>query len=216
MVIPLFFILIAIFIFAFIIGYVIGRLHKASSVNHGETLVRDKIQQNLSSEKYHLLNNITLPLDEGTTQIDYILVSTRGVFIIETKHYSGWIFANQNSSKWTQVVYKVKNSFQNPLRQNYLHLKTVKALLDFLPDEAFKPIVVFTGTAEFKTKRPEGVLILDELADYINSHNDGSISLNRVAFSVGRIECARYQLTEKTDIEHQRFLEKKFGRTNLD
>ncbi|MDN4032222.1 nuclease-related domain-containing protein, partial [Chryseobacterium gambrini] len=77
------------------------------------------------------------------------------------------------SSKWTQVVYKVKNSFQNPLRQNYLHLKTVKALLDFLPDEAFKPIVVFTGTAEFKTKRPEGVLILDELADYINSHNDG-------------------------------------------
>ena len=133
MVIPLFFILIAIFIFAFIIGYVIGRLHKASSVNHGETLVRDKIQQNLSSEKYHLLNNITLPLDEGTTQIDHILVSTRGVFIIETKHYSGWIFANQNSSKWTQVVYKVKNSFQNPLRQNYLHLKTVKALLDFFP-----------------------------------------------------------------------------------
>ncbi|MCG6418447.1 NERD domain-containing protein, partial [Vibrio fluvialis] len=124
-------------------------------------------------------------------------------------------FANENSSKWTQVIYKVKNSFQNPLRQNYLHLKTVKALLDFLPDEVFKPIVVFTGTAEFKTKRPEGVLILDELTDYINSHNDESISLNRVAFSVGRIECARYQLTEKTDIEHQRFLEKKFGRTNL-
>ncbi|EJG1004471.1 NERD domain-containing protein [Vibrio parahaemolyticus] len=216
MVIPLFFILIAIFIFAFVIGYVIGRLHKASSVNHGETLVRDKIQQNLSSEKYHLLNNITLPLDEGTTQIDHVLVSTRGVFIIETKHYSGWIFANENSSKWTQLIYKVKNSFQNPLRQNYLHLKTVKALLDFLPDDVFKPIVVFTGTAEFKTKRPEGVLILDELTDYINSHNDESISLNRVAFSVGRIECARYQLTEKTDIDHQRFLEKKFGRTNLD
>jgi len=163
------------------------------------------------SNTFHLLNNVTLPIANGTTQIDHVLVSTRGIFVIETKHYSGWIFGSANSRNWTQVIYKVKNSFQNPLRQNHLHLKTVEGILDFLPGEVFHSIVVFTGNAEFKTEKPTGVFFLDELLEYIDFFPDNVLSINRVAFSVGRIECARYQITEQTDVEHQLNLESRFG-----
>ena len=42
------------------------------------------------------MNHVTLRMDGGTTQVDHILVSRFGVFVIETKDYSGWIFANES------------------------------------------------------------------------------------------------------------------------
>lgn len=65
--------------------------------NRGEAIVQKIIASNFKPPKFHLLNNITLPFQDGTTQIDHILVSTKGIFIIETKYYSGWIFANEKS-----------------------------------------------------------------------------------------------------------------------
>lgn len=69
--------------------------------NRGEAEVRKVITASFSAPQYHLLNNITVPFKEGTTQIDHILVSTKGIFVIETKNYSGWIFGDENSRQWT-------------------------------------------------------------------------------------------------------------------
>ena len=76
---------------------------------------------------------------------------------------------------------QAKISFQNPLRQNYQHVKVVAELLDFLPEDAIKPIVVFTGSAEFKTKKPQAVFTAGELIQRINSLPSGLRSQNRVA-----------------------------------
>jgi hypothetical protein len=51
-----------------------------------------------------------------------------GIFLIETKHYQGWIFDGANQNEWTQVIFKKKSRFQNPVRQNYGHLKTLQSL----------------------------------------------------------------------------------------
>lgn len=51
----------------------------------------------------HVTADITHRMDDGTTQVDHILVSRFGVFVIETKDYSGWIFANAADAKWTSV-----------------------------------------------------------------------------------------------------------------
>lgn len=194
-----------------VLGLVIGCRRRNPMENQGESMVRKALMSSFPSDNFHLLNNVTLPIAGGTTQIDHVLVSTRGIFVIETKHYSGWIFGSAKSKTWTQVIYRMKHSFQNPLRQNHLHLKTIESILDFLPDEAFHSIIVFTGSAEFKTEKPAGVFFLSELISYIELFPDGALSHNRVAFSVGRIECARYQITRETDVEHQRSLEKRFG-----
>lgn len=72
--------------------------------------------------KYKVLNNITLQTDGRTTQIDHVVVSNLGLFVIETKNYKGWIIGDEYSEYWTQVIYKRKEKLYNHIRQNYGHL----------------------------------------------------------------------------------------------
>lgn len=48
----------------------------------------------LDKEIYTTLNNITIPTANGTTQIDHVVVSRHGIFVIETKNMKGWIFGD--------------------------------------------------------------------------------------------------------------------------
>ena len=94
----------------------------------GERAVRSVIGKDLDEETYIEFHDLIIPSRSGTTQIDHIYVSVFGIFVIETKNYTGWIFGNEKQSKWTQVVYKQKHYFQNPLRQNYAHIKALSEL----------------------------------------------------------------------------------------
>src|SRR4051812_21963841 len=83
-------------VLALILGYLIGRSRASRATsfqNRGEALLSWKLLANFSSPDYHLMNHVTLKMSNGTTQIDHILVSKYGVFVIETKDYKGWIFA---------------------------------------------------------------------------------------------------------------------------
>lgn len=167
-----------------------------------------------SDSDYHLMNHVTLPLEKGTTQIDHILVSRFGIFVIETKDYKGWIFANANHSQWTQVIFKRKFKFQNPIFQNQLHVRAVRDLLDFLPPETVKSVVVFTGEAEFKTRLPEGVFTLKGALNYIKQCESEVVSQNRMQFCVGRLETTRLAITRATDIQHVQALQRRHGRSD--
>lgn len=208
------------YIVPFTVGVLVGiyihlfRGRRIIRQNQGESSVRKVIVENFESPNYHLLNNITIPIQDGTTQIDHILISTKGVFVVETKNYSGWIFGNEQSRQWTQVIYRVKSRFQNPIHQNYKHLKAIQDLLEFLPKEQIHSVVVFAGNAEFKTPIPKGVVYLGQLVDYIQDYKDEVISFNRLEFCVGRLECKRYELTKRTDLEHQAYLSRKIGDKN--
>lgn len=96
----------------------------------------------LDIQVYRALNDVTLPTSDGTTQIDHVLVSRYGVFVIEAKNMEGWIFGNENSVQWTQNLYGKKYRFQNPLRQNYRHTRTLAEFLS-LPHEKFHSVVMF-------------------------------------------------------------------------
>ncbi len=200
--------------FAFAVGYWLGRYRASSAQNHGEALVCRELQANFSGPYYHLLNHITLKFKDGTTQIDHILVSRFGVFVIETKDYKGWIFANAKHTTWTQVLYRWKFKFQNPIFQNMRHVRAVEELLDFLPPEAIKSAVVFTGRAEFKTEMPSGVYTLSGLIDHLRTATEEVMSLNRVQFCVGRLETARLAISGQTDLEHVKSLQRKHGGPN--
>ena len=195
-------------------GFLLGRRRKKKKENQGEAAVRKVLTNHCKTSAAHVLNNITLEHGDGTTQIDHILVTQNGVLVIETKHYSGWLFANGEQKKWTQVIFKVKNKFQNPIFQNHKHVQAVQQLLDFIPKEQIQSLVVFTGDAEFKTEIPQGVIKLYHLNSYVDSIRFGSLTENRVQFCVGRLECKRFELSENTDIEHHEYLERKFGSVN--
>ena len=77
----------------------------------------------LHGDIYRDFNNVTINANNGTTQIDQIIVSKFGIFVIEVKNLKGWIFGDEKTAKWTQVLYGKKYQFQNPLRQNFRHTK---------------------------------------------------------------------------------------------
>ena len=209
---PIFIALLSLIV-GFLLGYFTRRVK--GSQNDGELIVRNTIRKHFHSPNYHLLNHITIKYGSSTTQIDHIVVSRYGVFVIETKNYKGWIFANAKQATWTQVLYRVKFKFQNPIHQNHLHVVALRELLDFLPQDAIKSVVVFSGTAEFKTEIPHGVYKLHQLKDYLESFTEELLSENRVQFAVGRIETARMAISSKTDVEHVEALKKRYGNKEL-
>lgn len=112
----------------------------------------------LDPETYFDVNNVTLRLPDGsTTQIDHVIVSPFGIFVVEAKNMDGWIFGDAVSAQWTQVIGGKRFRFQNPLRQNYRH---VRALCDFLGvgEESVVSLVMFWGDASFKTEMPPNVM----------------------------------------------------------
>jgi hypothetical protein len=50
------------------------------------------------------------------------------VFVVETKNMKGWIFGSATQPFWTQKIFRSNYKFQNPLHQNYKHVKTLQAL----------------------------------------------------------------------------------------
>ncbi len=196
---------------ALLVGFALGRYRASSIQNRGEALVARTLGGNFAGPDYHLMNHLTLPLKDGTTQIDHILVSRFGVFVIETKDYNGWIFANPKQSQWTQVFFKKKFRFQNPIFQNIRHVRAVQELLDFLPPEAVQSVVVFTGNAEFRTEVPDGVFSARQVVEHLRGQRTEVMSTNRVQFCVGRLETARLAISRNTDVEHVRSLQRRHG-----
>ena len=112
----------------------------------------------LNGDVYKQINNVTIPTSNGTTQIDHIIVSRYGIFVIETKNMEGWIFGSESQPKWTQSIFGKKFQFQNPLYQNYRHIKALEEFLG-LPIDKFHSVVSFIGeTTDFKTDLPDNVI----------------------------------------------------------
>lgn len=104
----------------------------------GEWIVNVFIKLFLDKSDYHLIKNVTLPTEDRTTQIDHIIVSKFGVFVVETKNMKGWIFGTEKQKQWTQKIFKHVSKFQNLLHQNYKYVKTLEACLNTKPDVIFQ------------------------------------------------------------------------------
>lgn len=155
------------------------------------------------SKEYVVLNGVTIPDQRsGTTQIDHVVVSPYGIFVIETKNYSGWIFGDAKQSQWTQVQYKKKYRFQNPLRQNYKHVKSLQALTG-LPAKSFIPIVAFMNRAKFKTDVPQGVFVSGFSAiDHLKSVKDEILTPEEMVSVIEKLETHALKKGLKTHFQH--------------
>lgn len=167
----------------------------------GEWLVRFSAKFLLDPKEYRPIHNVTLKTPDGTTQIDHIFVSQFGLFVVETKNYSGWIFGDEHQPTWTQKIFKKTNKFQNPLRQNYKHVKALEALLN-LPPEKIHSVVVFVGGSEFKTKMPANVTYAGGYISYIKSKTEIFLSLSEVEAVVTAISTGRMAPSLATNREH--------------
>ncbi|MHB8091353.1 MAG: nuclease-related domain-containing protein [Syntrophales bacterium] len=167
----------------------------------GEFMVNISAKLMLNNDEYHLIKNVTLPTEDGTTQIDHIIVSKYGIFVVETKNMKGWILGSPNQPTWTQKIYQHSYKFQNPLRQNYKHVKTIESLLG-LDDQQVYPVVVFVGGSTFKTEMPENVTYGGSYIRFIKSKNQMVLSKAEVDEIASKIEAGRLTPSLKTNREH--------------
>lgn len=68
----------------------------------------------------------------------------------------GWIFGGERQAQWTQQIFRHHFRFQNPLWQNYKHLKALEALLSVPPEHIYSVIAFVVGSS-FKTVMPDNV-----------------------------------------------------------
>lgn len=167
----------------------------------GEVFVNLITRFSLDKKKYHLIKNVTLPIEDGSTQIDHVIVSRFGVFVVETKNMKGWIFGSAKQKMWTQQLFKKKFKFQNPCHQNYKHMKVLQALLGLEESQMFS-LVVFVGDSTFKTKPPENVVRGLGYIRFIKAQQAMVFSDDAVALMVENIKQGRLQPSFKTHREH--------------
>jgi len=144
----------------------------------GEQKTELNLWFSLDKKLYRRFHNLIIPSSNGTTQVDHILVSPFGLFIVETKNRTGWIFGSETQSTWTQVIYDNKYTFQNPLRQTHRHKKVLSKFLD-LNESHIQTVVFFNGDSEFKTELPSNVLSYG-LSNYIEQFRDTVLSNDEI------------------------------------
>ena len=108
----------------------------------GENYIQKIIQNTIHGNGY-ILKDYLFSVNGKSCQIDHIVICANGVFVIETKNFSGRIYGSEEQREWTQVLAngQVKNKLYNPLKQNLTHIYMVKKIL---PQNVFPiPLVVF-------------------------------------------------------------------------
>lgn len=98
-----------------------------------------------------VLKNVYIPAKGKTTEIDLLMIHEKGIFVFESKNYSGWIFGSADQLNWTQTLQNGdKNKFYNPIRQNRTH---IRALAEFLekPVSEFVSYIVFSERCTLKS-----------------------------------------------------------------
>lgn len=168
----------------------------------GERAVQRLIAQRLNPLIYVDLHNVTLPTaDGGSTQIDHLIFSPYGLFVLETKNFQGWIFGTEKQREWTQQIFKKRSKFQNPLRQNYKHIKTLQELLG-IESAHVHSVIAFVGDCEFKTEMPPQVTRGDGFAAYIQSFDQTIRSPEQMQMWLDKLDEVKLQPGRATDKRH--------------
>ncbi|PLR94596.1 nuclease-related domain-containing protein [Bacillus sp. T33-2] len=176
--------------------------------NKGELMVHNELLKIEQIDDYNVLLNLNLIVsnqDYKPTQIDHLVISKYGLFVIETKNYSGIIEGHVYNEYW-DVIYKSSvHKLFNPIIQNSTHLYAIKAKVLVVVDESYfinklpdgnldfysgiYSIIVFTGNAKLNIKgqHKEMVLYLPDLLNCVLSHRKEHFTEKQVSTIVNKI-----------------------------
>lgn len=113
----------------------------------GENKVRLDLYR-LPEDEYLVLHDVMIRNENNiTTQIDHLIFSKYGIFVIETKNYSGLIIGKNKYKEWIKYVGNEKIKIPNPVLQNYGHVQELKKALD-ISEKVFIPLVCIYGNCK--------------------------------------------------------------------
>ena len=169
----------------------------------GEQIVKVAVLNKLDAAQYRHFSNLIIPAPNGTTQIDNIVVSPFGVFVIEAKYFQGWIFGGAKQEKWTHTLSRFeKYAFPNPIRQNYGHIKALARLLR-QPESRFHSVIVFAHrNCQLKTELPANVCLQHNFIEYIQGFTKNIVDDAALARMNTILQQPEWQATEDKKAAH--------------
>ena len=121
--------------------------------HYGEYLAEYAVgNNNLPGQSVTYMNILVPRRGKATSEseIDVLVLHERGIYVIESKNYIGWIFGNKNQRQWTMCLrHGRKEHFYNPIKQNQTHVRALAEGLR-LPESAFRSFIVFSDKCELK------------------------------------------------------------------
>jgi len=150
-------ILIIVGVIGFIALIILLRIIIPSKGKIGEIGVAKRLNK-LPQDEYRVINDLMLKFGNWSSQIDHVIVSRYGIFVIETKNYQGLITGGENSDSWTQNIYGHKYYLHNPVHQNESHIKAIRKILGDEGRIKIIPIVAFSGQATLRIKTEYSVV----------------------------------------------------------
>lgn len=129
----------------------------------------------LLPKEYVVLNNVIISNGKSTAQIDHVVVSPYGIFVIETKNYKGWIFGKDYYKQWTQNIFGRRYKFYNPVKQNETHIKALRKLLYQFGNIPYISIIAFSSKASLFVESDQAHIthilsVTSVIQDYIIEH----------------------------------------------
>lgn len=162
----------------------------------GENRVKRIIGKTIENEQY-VINNLILANEGKTSQIDHIVINKRGMFVIETKNYSGEIYGSENQREWTQVLAygNVKNKLYNPLKQNATHVYNIKKIIGKIPVHS---VVVFVQNNTHHIEA-NNVIPLSALRNTLQ-HGENILSIHQMKMAYDALLASKSEITNKEHI----------------
>ncbi len=163
----------------------------------GEVWTKEALSK-LNKKEYKVLNNIMIDVDNKTYQIDHIVISKYGIFVIETKQYNGYITGSEYDKNWCLKAGNKKIYINNPMYQNYGHVVALSKKLNLDMDK-FIPIVCIPSTAKVNVKSRIPVARNTNLVNIIKNYQEEIISKPALFYE----EIKKANITDyKTKKEH--------------
>jgi len=94
----------------------------------------------------------------GFIHVDHLLLTPRGVLVLDTRRVAGLIFGGDQMSEWTVMGRSRRFTFDNPQPALYDRIAAVKALVGDVPVEGR---LLFSNAGKFTKGIPKWVLMLD-------------------------------------------------------
>lgn len=124
-------------------------LHSDDPGHFGEYLIEYALNSLPGNPKN--LCNLYLPYKGRTSEIDVVMLHESGIYVFESKNYSGWIFGDEKGQYWTQCLNpKTKNRFYNPILQNKTHIAALQQYLKLPSSKAIISYIIFSERCELK------------------------------------------------------------------
>lgn len=171
----------------------------------GEYLITYALENNNISGYLKVLKNLYIPIGYGkTTEIDVIMIHRKGIFVFESKNYSGWIFGSRNDRYWTQSLKGgQKNRFYNPILQNQTHINALSRILKIDSDKFISMIIFSERCTLKKVPEDEQNLMIMKRKDVVDNTNAKLFSLNDRIFTEKEVDELYEKLKMYSDVNEE-------------